>query len=89
MKSAPILLHYPDHGTANSGWNAEAGTLDSQDRETQVAKLAHQIWEDEGRPEGKAEQHWEQAHRQLFGGESAQAEDLAPEAARTPAGENL
>jgi len=27
-------------------------------REVRVAALAHRIWEDEGRPEGRAEHHW-------------------------------
>jgi Protein of unknown function (DUF2934) len=31
------------------------------DLEQQKQLIAHQLWEDEGRPEGKAEEHWEQA----------------------------
>jgi hypothetical protein len=31
------------------------------DLEQQKQLIAHQLWEDEGRPEGKAEAHWEQA----------------------------
>lgn len=42
----------------------------------EVARLAQQIWEDAGRPEGLAEQHWFEAERRL--------EPVAtPEAART------
>ena len=31
------------------------------DLEQQKQAIAYQLWEDEGRPEGKAEAHWEQA----------------------------
>ena len=29
-----------------------------------IRKLAHEIWEAEGRPEGHASEHWERAARQ-------------------------
>ena len=31
------------------------------DLEQQKQAIAYQLWEDEGRPEGKAEAHWQQA----------------------------
>jgi hypothetical protein len=31
------------------------------DMEAQKQSIAYQLWEDEGRPEGKAEEHWQQA----------------------------
>ena len=31
----------------------------------QIAALAHKIWEDEGRPEGRAEIHWQRAAAEL------------------------
>ena len=31
----------------------------------QIAALAHQIYEDEGRPEGLAEEHWARAERSI------------------------
>jgi len=30
-----------------------------------IQKLAYQIWEKEGRPQGRAEEHWRQAEKQL------------------------
>ena len=30
-----------------------------------IAALAHKIWEDEGRPEGRAEIHWQRAAAEL------------------------
>jgi Protein of unknown function (DUF2934) len=32
-----------------------------RDLEQQKQAIAYQLWEDEGRPEGKAEEHWQQA----------------------------
>src|SRR5438477_4337308 len=31
----------------------------------QISRRAHAIWEEEGRPEGKAEEHWMRAVREL------------------------
>ncbi len=31
----------------------------------EISALARQFWEDEGRPEGKAEEHWSRAEEQL------------------------
>ena len=30
-------------------------------KEDNIRKIAHQLWESEGRPEGRAHQHWERA----------------------------
>ena len=35
--------------------------LDEVELEERKRVIAHQIWEEEGRPEGQAEQHWERA----------------------------
>lgn len=44
--------------------------------EEEIAALAKQIWEEEGQPEGKAEEHWTRAQEQLLAarGEKALAE---------------
>jgi hypothetical protein len=31
----------------------------------EISRLAHQLWEDEGRPEGRAREHWARAARML------------------------
>ena len=31
----------------------------------EIRKRAHEIWEQEGRPEGLAEEHWRRAQREL------------------------
>jgi hypothetical protein len=33
-------------------------------RDEQIRKRAHEIWEQEGRPEGKEREHWERAERE-------------------------
>jgi hypothetical protein len=35
------------------------------DRERQIRQRAYQIWTDEGRPEGRADAHWEQAEKEI------------------------
>ena len=37
----------------------------SGDMEERVRQRAHELWEQAGRPEGLAEQHWEQALQQI------------------------
>lgn len=42
--------------------------------EDAIARRAHELWEQEGRPEGRAVEHWLEAERQLRGtGESQEA----------------
>jgi F0F1-type ATP synthase epsilon subunit len=36
--------------------------------EDQIAALARKFWEEEGQPEGKAEEHWARAEEQLRSG---------------------
>lgn len=37
----------------------------SDDRHEVIRARAHQLWEDEGRPEGREEAHWLQASRDI------------------------
>ena len=48
-----------------------------QNRQEEIRKRAHQIWEDEGRPEGKDSEHWDRAARELDadGGERQSGKD--------------
>jgi hypothetical protein len=39
----------------------ETTTTPTQEFEDRIRTLAYQMWEDEGRPEGQAETHWEKA----------------------------
>jgi hypothetical protein len=45
------------------------------DAET-VARRAHEIWEQEGRPEGRHQEHWQTAERELSAGAK---DDAGPE----------
>ena len=40
--------------------------------EEQTAELARKFWEEEGQPEGKAEEHWTRAQEQLRNGTTSQ-----------------
>jgi len=37
----------------------------SKDRDQQIAARAYQLWEEEGRPHGAHERHWDQASREI------------------------
>src|SRR5215470_486775 len=39
------------------------------DREQRIAARAYQLWEEEGRPHGAHERHWEQASREIVASE--------------------
>lgn len=39
----------------------------NNDREEQIRARAHQIWEEEGRPEGREQEHWNRAAREMEG----------------------
>lgn len=42
-----------------------------EDRESRIHKRAHELWEKEGRPEGRHDEHWRQASQEI-GGEPSQ-----------------
>ena len=35
------------------------------DKETRIRERAYRIWQEEGEPAGKAEEHWDKARRQV------------------------
>ncbi|WP_426230828.1 DUF2934 domain-containing protein [Pararhizobium sp. DWP3-4] len=39
------------------------------DIETKIRKRAYQLWQDDGSPDGKQEDHWAAAAREIDGGE--------------------
>lgn len=39
----------------------------ADEREERIRARAHRIWEEQGRPEGRAEEHWREAERQESG----------------------
>lgn len=49
----------------------------------QIAALAHKFWEDEGRPEGRAESHWLRAIESLTI-PAVEAKAAAPKAKTAP-----
>lgn len=45
------------------------------DRETRIRERAHELWESEGRPEGRERDHWERAAREVDGEGSQDSSD--------------
>ncbi|WP_288078843.1 DUF2934 domain-containing protein [Shinella sp.] len=41
----------------------------TDDREEKIRKRAHELWQQEGRPDGKPDDHWYQAEREIDQGD--------------------
>lgn len=54
-----------------------------EEHSEQIRQLAYEIWEREGRPEGKESEHWKQAEREL---RERMAQDGAGREQEPPAG---
>lgn len=61
----------------------------ANETENQIRERAHAIWEEQGQPDGQADQHWQQAETEIIGasGEDASTatDDLPPSAMATSA----
>jgi hypothetical protein len=44
--------------------------MTTPEQQQRIAELAYRIWEQQGRPEGRDREHWEQARRQLQGSDA-------------------
>lgn len=47
------------------------------DQEEAIRQRAHDIWEQAGRPEGAAAEHWDEARRQIAAEQDISGADLA------------
>ncbi len=61
--------------------------------EDRIRERAHRIWEEEGRPHGRHEEHWQRARREILGnkappnfrpGEPGAAEDIPSQSGGLP-----
>ncbi len=48
--------------------------MPGEDREKRIRELAYAIWQQEGRPEGRAEEHWRMAETAVEAMERAEVE---------------
>ena len=42
---------------------------EERSREERIRRRALEIWREQGRPDGRAREHWEQAEREVGGGD--------------------
>jgi hypothetical protein len=64
-QSRPVpVLKVTRHGKAAADGSKRGATPPSPDLE-RIRARAYHIWEQEGRPHGRDEQHWQEAERQL------------------------
>ena len=48
--------------------------------EDRIRRRAYEMWEEHGRPEGRDQEYWEQARREIEEGGQSRADLLAPDA---------
>ncbi|GGC56540.1 hypothetical protein GCM10011504_38630 [Siccirubricoccus deserti] len=48
----------------------------NQDLETRIRERAYALWEEDGRPEGRAAEHWDQARRFIEAEDDLKAPDM-------------
>jgi hypothetical protein len=57
----------------------------ASERDRKIRDRAHQIWEESGRPDGKAEEHWAQALAEIDGQGSTGSGRTAPKSGKPAA----
>ena len=62
-----------------------------EELQKRIRERAHQLWEEEGRPEGRADEHWARARAELAGdlGQALKesADEIVPDAEHVGKGE--
>jgi Protein of unknown function (DUF2934) len=53
--------------TARAAPRKPAGARPSNDLQQRIQQRAYELWEHEGRPQGREHAHWQQAERELAG----------------------
>ncbi|GLR50295.1 DUF2934 domain-containing protein [Shinella yambaruensis] len=60
----------PEHLLPSAVIAETEGSLSmTDDREEKIRKRAHELWQQEGRPDGKPDDHWYQAEREIDQGD--------------------
>ncbi|HEX7006712.1 MAG TPA: DUF2934 domain-containing protein [Alphaproteobacteria bacterium] len=54
-------------------------------RDDEIRKRAHEIWEQEGRPDGRDKDHWDRAERELMASVPVMAAEVPVKLSRTKA----
>jgi hypothetical protein len=59
------------------------GDIDKEEVQKRIRLAAYGIWEEEGKPDGRAEDHWHEAERRARSGSDYMRRDDAPKAAQS------
>ncbi len=57
---------------------------EERNREERIRRRALEIWREQGCPDGRAREHWEQAEREVGGEEGREADDEQPPSSASP-----
>lgn len=66
------------------GPKADGGETGEREKEEEIRRIAHKIWEEEGRPDGRASEHWSRAEALWEEQHSQKPSGAQPEAAAQP-----
>ena len=78
-------------GSAAQSTGSAAGSSSAGDRYERIRQRAYELWEHEGRPQGRDREHWEQAEREVDAGaegSSSSSASAAPRAAESSSSED-
>lgn len=64
-KAAGTTAATKARATRTAAREPEAGLRHEGDLQQRIQQRAYQLWESEGRPEGREQAHWQQAQREL------------------------
>jgi Protein of unknown function (DUF2934) len=65
--STVVAKTAPTRTTARTAARKPAGGRPMDDLERRIQQRAYELWETEGRPQGREQDHWQQAERELAG----------------------
>ncbi len=65
--STVVTKTAPTRTTARTAARKPAGGRPMDDLEQRIQQRAYELWENEGRPQGREQAHWQQAERELAG----------------------
>jgi Protein of unknown function (DUF2934) len=66
-RSTVVAKTAPTRTTARTAARKSAGGRPMDDLERRIQQRAYELWENEGRPQGREQNHWQQAEREIVG----------------------
>ncbi len=72
-RSTVVAKTAPTRTSARNATRQLAGGRPMDDLERRIQQRAYELWENEGRPHGREQDHWQQAEREITGRNASNA----------------